>query len=187
MLQTVVSEETGVAELVRLSGVNPNQCYQCGKCAGGCPLSFAMDYSPTVIMRMLQVGMLEQVLSSKTVWLCASCKTCSNRCPQDVDVAGLMDALRIMAWRKGSVDRDNRQAAFHRAFLHSIKSHGRLYELGLALAGSAASGRMTKDLDVGLPMLRKGKIKLLPPRIKGRRQIKRIFALTMESGGEQGE
>ncbi len=187
MVETVISEEAGVTELVRQSGVNPNHCYQCGKCSGGCPLSFAMDYSPSMVMRMLQVGMLAQVLSSKTIWLCASCETCSTRCPQDVDVAGLMDALRIMAWRKGSVDRDNRQAAFHRAFLHSLKSHGRLYELGLALTGNAASGKVTKDLDIGLPLLIKRKIKLLPPRIKGRRQIKLIFTRTLESGGKQGE
>ncbi|MHC4680967.1 MAG: 4Fe-4S dicluster domain-containing protein [Planctomycetota bacterium] len=72
-----------------------NLCYQYRKCAAGCPVSRAMDHAPAQLS--MRLGMDDFVLNSKTMWLCASCETCATRCPQDVDIAEVMDALKITA------------------------------------------------------------------------------------------
>jgi heterodisulfide reductase subunit C len=59
-----------------------------------------MDYLPNQIIRMIQLGMEEQVLSSRTIWLCSSCLTCSTRCPREIDIAEIMDCLRRLAYKK---------------------------------------------------------------------------------------
>ena len=83
------------------SGIQVQDCYQCQKCSAGCPVAFAMDYKPNQIMQMVSLGMKDRVLSSKTIWVCASCYTCSTRCPNDIDIAKVMDWLRQTALREG--------------------------------------------------------------------------------------
>jgi len=56
-----------------LSEQNIYACYQCGKCSAGCPSISEMDISPSEIIRLVQLGEEEEVLNSKTIWVCASC------------------------------------------------------------------------------------------------------------------
>ncbi len=83
------------------SGQNVNLYYQCRKCAVGCPVSYAMDHTPAQLIHGMRLGMDDLVLKSKTMWLCVSCETCTTRCPQDVDVAMVMDAVKIIALHQG--------------------------------------------------------------------------------------
>ncbi|MCD6472072.1 4Fe-4S dicluster domain-containing protein [Candidatus Aerophobetes bacterium] len=83
-----------------LSEQNIYACYQCGKCSAGCPSISEMDISPSEIIRLVQLGGEEEVLNSKTIWVCASCFTCVTRCPKGVDVAKIMEALRQITLRK---------------------------------------------------------------------------------------
>ena len=83
------------------TGVEVAKCYQCGKCAAGCPVGVELDLTPTQVMRLVQLGQREQVLASRAIWLCASCQTCTTRCPQGVEIARLMEGLRIMARQAG--------------------------------------------------------------------------------------
>lgn len=80
---------------------NVNPCYQCGKCAVGWPVSYAADYTPAQLICGVRLGVDDLLLNSKTTWLCASCETCTTRCPQDVDVAMAMHAVKIMARHQG--------------------------------------------------------------------------------------
>jgi len=89
-----------VRKVVEVSGQNLNLCYQCGKCSAGCPMSFAMDLLPNQIMRLVQLGLEEDIANSKTVWLCASCLTCTARCPKGVDLSRVMETLRLLTLRK---------------------------------------------------------------------------------------
>ncbi len=89
-----------VHRVSELSGQNLNLCYQCGKCSAGCPMSFAMDFLPNQIMRLVQLGLEEDISNSKTIWLCASCLTCTVRCPKGVDISRVMEALRLITLRK---------------------------------------------------------------------------------------
>ena len=88
-----------VKKVEELSGQNILSCYQCGKCSAGCPSSFAMDLLPSQIIRMVQLGLQDEIMNSKTIWLCASCLTCSVRCPRGVDIARIFEALRLLVTR----------------------------------------------------------------------------------------
>jgi heterodisulfide reductase subunit C len=89
-----------VQQVEEISGQDLLDCNQCGKCSAGCPVVAAMDILPSQAIRMAQLGM-EEVLQSKTIWICASCLTCSTRCPKGVDLPRLMEALRQIALRQG--------------------------------------------------------------------------------------
>lgn len=156
------------------SGQNVNLCYECSKCGAGCPVAHAMDYSPVQIIHAIRLGLDDLVLSSRTIWLCASCETCTTRCPQDVEVAKVMDAAKIIAMRRGLKPSVPRVSAFHRATLGNIRTHGRMYEVGLILGLKLRTREFLKDASLGLGMLRRGKLKLVP-RFKGARTARRIF------------
>ncbi len=96
------SSHASLAEAVRSeSGQNVNLCYQCKKCAAGCPVSYAMDHTPAQLIHGMRLGMDALVLNSKTIWQCTSCETCTTRCPQDVDVVKVMDVVKIIALHQG--------------------------------------------------------------------------------------
>lgn len=83
-------------------GENIKKCFACGTCTAGCPVYHVEHkYNPRKIIRMILLGMREQVLSSKAIWLCAQCYTCSANCPQDVDFSDIVFALREMAVQEG--------------------------------------------------------------------------------------
>ena len=92
----------GLAEQIKAEhGEDVYRCYQCQKCSAGCPMTHAMDYPPSQIMRMIQLGQEDELLASKTIWVCLSCNTCSIRCPNDIDIALVIDSLRERALQKG--------------------------------------------------------------------------------------
>uniref|UniRef100_A0A7C6EG27 4Fe-4S dicluster domain-containing protein n=1 Tax=candidate division WOR-3 bacterium TaxID=2052148 RepID=A0A7C6EG27_UNCW3 len=82
-----------------LSGQKIFNCFQCGACTAGCPVAFAMDPVPSQAIRMLQLGMVQEVLDSSGIWLCAACNVCGTRCPRGVDYAKISDALRALVLR----------------------------------------------------------------------------------------
>ena len=89
-----------VKKVEEISGETLPSCYQCGKCSAGCPMSFAMDLLPNQIIRLVQLGLEEDIAKSKTIWTCASCLTCAVRCPKGVDLSKIMEALRLITLRK---------------------------------------------------------------------------------------
>lgn len=100
------------------------RCFSCGTCVAGCPVAGMTEkYNPRRIIRMALLGMRAQVLTSEFVWLCSSCYTCQERCPQDVHIPDLMNAIRNIAVREGHVPSAFRQQA------RLLRDHGRLYEI----------------------------------------------------------
>ena len=90
----------GLAQTVyELSGKNPYACNQCGICSGSCPMIKEMDIPPNQVIRMIQMDM-DEVLESKTIWICTSCNTCSVRCPRDVDPMAMINSLRVIKQRR---------------------------------------------------------------------------------------
>lgn len=89
-----------VTKVQELSGQDLLVCYQCGKCSAGCPSVSQMDLLPNQVIRYAQLGLVDEVLNSKTIWVCASCFTCNVRCPRGVQIAEVMEALRQILLRK---------------------------------------------------------------------------------------
>jgi len=142
-------------------GQNIFRCYQCSKCSSGCPLADRFDMTPNQVMRSIQLND-PSALESKAIWLCAGCQTCTTRCPQEIDVTGVMNALRIEAKRRGIPPAIPEIARFNDLFLRFVRALGRLPELLLILAYNLRERRPFRDLGMGMRLMRRGRLKLLP-------------------------
>lgn len=162
--------------------VNVNKCYQCGKCSAGCPVSIEMDYPPSVVMRMIQTGnqeLAKKVEKSYSIWVCLSCETCYCRCPMDIDIPKVMDHMRHMSLLSGNVNKKAKKIiAFHQSFLNSIKNHGRLYEMGMLVNYKMKTWDLFQDVLLAPVLFFKGKLHILPGKIKDRRGLRNIFIKT---------
>jgi len=92
--------DANIAKIVELSRQNIYACYQCGMCTASCPSSENMDIPPNMIVRLIQVGMVDRVLDSRSIWVCTSCFTCFAECPKGIDIASLTEALRLYHLRR---------------------------------------------------------------------------------------
>ncbi|NLE28597.1 MAG: 4Fe-4S dicluster domain-containing protein [Phycisphaerae bacterium] len=180
-------------ELERATGNDFACCYQCGKCTAGCPAGGAMDNPPSVIMRLIQTGRIDEAMRSQSLWACMGCQTCTARCPQGMDIAATMDALREMAIVRGLVSPDKmrkRVEAFHISLLNAVRKTGRLAELALVTNYKLRTGTFLQDMDNGALMMLQGKINPFSLITGGERvehidQIVKIFE-TAEKAQSQG-
>jgi heterodisulfide reductase subunit C2 len=171
--------ETLADKVCEATGESVANCYQCGKCSGGCPLADEMDYSPNQILRMLQLGLpeLEQkAVGSMTIWLCLTCGQCLARCPKEVDLPKIMDYLREEALRRGTVNPNAKDiVSFHKAFMDSVGGAGRVFEMAMITDYKLRSWHFLQDMLVAPKMMARGKLHLLPHMIEGRKAVKRII------------
>jgi heterodisulfide reductase subunit C len=163
------------AEVRERSGTNFNSCYQCRSCGNGCPFVEAMDYSPNQLLRLVQFGLRQEVLTCKTIWVCVGCHTCSSQCPMGIDLAAVMDTLCLMAVEEGVALGKPNIFDFHEEVLRSLEKYGRAHKLGIMLGYKRQTGRWLKDLDVGLKMLAKRKLDLIPSRVRQVQEITDLF------------
>jgi len=96
-----------VAKVEKVAGQKLLACYQCGKCSAGCPMAAYMDVLPSQIIRLAQLGMQERLMASNAIWICVSCMTCNSRCPKDIRIAEIIEALRGMALNSGGRRNDH--------------------------------------------------------------------------------
>ena len=90
-----------IDKVERISGQSLLSCYQCGKCSAGCPIVSEMDLTPSQVIRYSQLGIDDQLLSSKAIWLCSTSLTCNVRCPKGVRIAEVFESLRQILLRQG--------------------------------------------------------------------------------------
>lgn len=172
----VLKNRTAFLEDIRKeSGQNVNLCYQCKKCTSGCPVADEMDITTTQVMHAIRLGQRNMVLDSRAIWVCSSCETCTTRCPQDVDIARVMDACRILASREGKACKVPDVPAFHKSMLENICIFGRMYELSLVGMLKMRTLNFMQDVIMGIRMFLKGKFKFIPE-IAGVIEINRIFS-----------
>lgn len=179
MSNLTISPETGnhkFLEKLKAMDIDVHACYQCGRCSAGCPVAEFFDIQTMEVVRLAAYGMEEKLLASKTIWLCAACDTCATRCPNKINITALMDTLRELALRKRVKPAIPAVPLFHQSFLKSVKRWGRSYELGMIAAYKLRSGDLTSDMKLGMSMFSKGKLGLFPHPIKGKKEIKEIFA-----------
>jgi len=172
-------DDNFIRQVKEESGQDPDRCYQCGNCTAGCPYTQFYDYPVSMVMRLIQAGQRETVLNSKAIWLCATCETCTTRCPCEIDVAQVMDTLRIIARREGRFPEKDIKT-FYDAFLTSLSNHGRIYEVGILMGYNVKSGHLLADADLGPKVLSHGQLHFFPKNIKGKDQVARIFKKFME-------
>ena len=183
--KSILNEDKKFREIVvESAGEEIFACYQCYKCSVGCPVSFAMDILPHQIIRSVLFMQKEKVLSSRTIWMCASCETCTTRCPNEIDIAKVMDVLRQMQRESGKPAYEPKAPIFHTAFLDSIKKSGRIHELSMIRNYSLKSGDLKEKLKtgewkneakLGSKMFMRGKLKVIPPKCKGIKEVREIF------------
>jgi heterodisulfide reductase subunit C len=149
-------------ELVKMHGGEKLlKCFQCGTCTSDCPVArYSDSYRPRTILRMASLGLKDRVLKSDTLWLCAACFTCTDRCPQDVEVASVIRVLRNLAAEEG---------IFPQVFkdqLASVLESGYAYKI--------PDLRLKKRASQGLPPLPKGNPEAIQKCLKGLKILNHI-------------
>lgn len=170
-----------------IGGQNIKLCFNCGICTVSCPVRRIDDsFNPRRLIRMVLYGMKKEVLSGETIWKCAHCLSCLERCPQDVKFAEVIEALRILAVKeaeKGNIKLKGPQFKFDSTFKNSIESYGRVFETGLLtkyMLKKKDLGFIMSFSSLGLKMFRKGKISLFPEKIKALDEVRLLFKETSE-------
>lgn len=171
------SRQDFIKEVMKMPGGGKIlECIQCGSCAGGCPTIFAMDYSPMQIIKMINLGMKEKVLSSLTIWVCSTCYTCATRCPRNVDFTTLMMSLKNKAIRENLV-KDSAKSDFHKYFFEVVKKYGRNHEPEF-LIKFLDTTNFDSFARLGLRLFKKGKIRLRAPKMEKTSWIHNILEKT---------
>jgi len=156
---------------------------QCGTCTASCPNGFAMDVTPRRMWRMVQFGMLDQILESRTFWFCSSCYMCTLRCPRGLKLTAAMSALKRLARMEGS-RQAKKNGAFYEAFMENVENFGRVQETRLMNGYFLKRKDPTLPLSfvpMGMRMMGKGKLHMPSGGQKG--VLKPLFAKAREMEG----
>jgi heterodisulfide reductase subunit C2 len=179
-----INKEKQTSDLIndvqRLSGIDIRSCLQCKKCSNGCPVAGLTKVHPSDIIRALQLNMGDKIFDSDLIWMCASCETCFARCPMKINMAAVMDALRIIAVQINAAKQKGNVPLFNKSFLKTVKMFGRTYDIGMIAAYKLGTSSYLQDTDKFPMMLLKGKIALLPSFKADKKYTKRIFAKKFE-------
>jgi heterodisulfide reductase subunit C len=161
--------------ILETEGLDPETCFSCRKCSAGCPVAEEMELAPHQLVRLVAAALEEEALRSSGIWLCTSCQTCTTRCPNGVDVAGVMDALKQRAAASGVKPRDGRVLAFYCAFLDEVRARGRVHEMALIARYSLRVRRLPGDIRMGARMVQKGKIPFTPAKKTATGELRHLF------------
>jgi heterodisulfide reductase subunit C len=155
------------ARVARAADQNVFSCYQCGCCTAGCPTAGRGDLLPHQVMRHLQLDS-DAPLRAVQPWLCVGCQTCAVRCPQELDLSRVMDALRAEAEQAGTVPAGARRArVFNRIFLQQVLAFGRLSEVRLGAEYNLRARAPFQNLENLPGLLARGKIRLDGKTLRG--------------------
>jgi heterodisulfide reductase subunit C len=185
---TITKKKTGPGlkrAVEQICGVDLSVCFQCKKCSSGCSVASLTKSRPSELMRQLHLGAGDELLASDLIWTCASCEICSARCPMGIDVAAVVDALRLLSLQRAAPKPAGDVPLFNRAFLRTVEKFGRSYEMGMVAAYKLGTGKWGNDVEKFPAMLRKRKIALLPPRGGDRKTVGRIFKRSKQNKGPQ--
>ena len=160
-------------------------CMQCGSCGGSCPNGTDMEHTPRALFAMINAGERDTVLQANTQWCCVSCYACTTRCPQKIPITDIMYALKRISLREGMAGKTD-APALAKTFTDLVDKYGRSFELGLAsrfyLFNKPLS--MLKMGPLGLSMFTRGRMSLIPTKIRQLDQLQKIIKKAKELGDE---
>ena len=168
-------------------GYKVKNCIQCGTCTGTCPVSHAMDITPRQIVALFRAGYLEDILRSRSLWICASCYACTVRCPVGIRVTDNLYALKRVAGKMGIFPKKFPVHALSEAFVGNIRHYGRNWELWLGMKYYLTT-RPTRLLSpslqrFALDMFRRKRLAVLPTQIKHIGELRAIIDKAQAMGG----
>jgi heterodisulfide reductase subunit C len=159
-------------------------CIQCGTCSASCPTAYAWDYTPREIIASVRAGMLEKVLQSNTVWMCASCYSCTVRCPSGIKFTELMYELKRVGIERGLYPRGARAPVMSKTFMGVVNYFGRSMEMVLLILYYLKTNPfvMLKALPLSIKMFLTGRLDIFPKQIKGHDDLVKMLAVAKEKG-----
>ena len=152
-------------------------CIQCGTCSATCPLSIYMDYTPRRIIAMTRAGLKDDVLSSFTIWLCASCYACTVECPKNIKITDIMYALKRQAIEENIYPRRFSIPILAREFFRVVQRNGRSNEARviMRLVFKTNPFRYMKRALLGLKLMRQGRFSARKEAIKRKGELRTIL------------
>ena len=159
------------------NGERIKNCIQCGTCTGTCPISYAMDITPRQTVALFRAGHLDDILHSRTIWICASCYSCRVRCPSGILVTDMLYALKRLAMEKRIYPDKFPVYALSKAFIENVYKYGRNFELGLGAHYflKANPAKLLASAGFGLAMMKRGRISIRPQTIKKIHEVRAII------------
>lgn len=183
-----ITDSSFIEEIKKMPGGDKIlDCIQCGVCAGSCHARFAMDYSPMQILKMAHLGLKQEVLSSSTIWICASCYTCASRCPRSLNIPAIMSGLKNMAIKSNVPAPIALKPKFHKAFTDIVGKYGRMHEpeLKMKLTNKTSPAELLRNASLGLRMFRKGKLKLKPSKLDSSTHFSEIYKNALKEDNQK--
>lgn len=159
-------------------------CLQCGTCSGTCPVSYAMDIMPRQVVALFRAGRIEDILRSRTIWICASCYSCTVRCPVGIKVTDTLYALKRIAVSRKMFPKQFQVHTLSKAFINNVYKYGRNHELGLVVRYLLKSDfvKSFTMFGFGLAMFRRGRLAILPSKIRRVNEVRAIIERANQLG-----
>jgi len=165
------------------------RCLQCGTCTGSCPVSYAMDISPRMVIALFRAGEIGEILRSRTIWICASCYMCTTRCPQTIKITDLLYALKRTALEAKLYPDRFPVYLLSKNFVRLVNHYGRNQEILLLLLYYLRRNplELLRMAPMGWSLMRKGRVSLFPAKIQGVAAIRKILAASKALELPRGE
>jgi heterodisulfide reductase subunit C len=163
------------------AGHQLSTCIQCGTCTASCPSAAAMDITPRKMWRMVQLGMVDEVLHSKTMWLCSVCYQCQARCPRGIPLTETIAKLKQLAIQQ-QVKEWHESTTFYLAFAGVMRRYGRMREMEFMARYFMSTNPMEAlgYATMGLTLFRRGKIRPELPKVVGKGRLDALFERVAE-------
>jgi heterodisulfide reductase subunit C len=191
--------QTLIQEVMARSEQNITACYQCRRCAAGCPVGEETGYvTPDRLIRMILLGDREQALSNKLVWKCVSCYTCGTRCPNEIQTAKVTETLKHMSKEEHLDPLLPKVAAFHKSFCAAANHLGRLNEIEfmglyemkntfrnlIRFKFKEVFNETMQQLKLGMMMTKKKRMHFGIQKVKNLSDLKRLLKKAKKSGSQ---
>lgn len=159
------------------------ECLQCGSCSGNCPIAPFMDYTPRRLMNMVREGFKNEVLHSRTVWLCASCYVCTVNCPAGIHITDVMYALKRLAIREGTHPKRFPISVLSHEFLRNVRRSGRNNEVAVVLALALRTNplKLLKMAPIGLKLIRTGRLEFRREKVREPQALRDLLRKVQEA------